>query len=212
MSRLPTIVFDYGGVLSGPPFEVLNEYGDSLGLPQGTLEGFFIDDPVFSAVERGEKTTAEFFVSIGERCQDDHGVRVDIRRAAEILQDARALRPEMVRMVGDLAEHHRLAMLTNNVKENDDWLLSMFPAGTFAHIINSAAVGLRKPDPAIYEHLLEVLGTEGSDVVYVDDFAVNLPPAEALGIRTILFRSPEQVRAELIGFGAQLDAAAPLVS
>lgn len=210
MSELPTIVFDFGGVISGPPFEILNQYGDSLGLPAGTLESFFIDDPVFSAVERGEATTAEFFLSMGQRCQAAHGIRIDIRRASEILQNARTLRPEMVQLIEELRQSHTLAMLTNNVKENEDWLPNAFPPGTFTHIINSATVGLRKPDPAIYAYLLDLLGVTGPEVVYIDDFEVNLPPAAALGIRTVLFESPTQVRSELIRHGALLASETPV--
>jgi putative hydrolase of the HAD superfamily len=49
----------------------------------------------------------------------------------------------------------------------------------------SEQLGVRKPDPAIYAHRLEQLDLPGEERVFLDDRAANLPPAEALGIRTI---------------------------
>jgi FMN phosphatase YigB (HAD superfamily) len=67
-------------------------------------------------------------------------------------------------------------------------------------VIDSSEVGLRKPDPAIYELLLERLGLPGHEVAYVDDWEDNLAPAAALGMRTVLFTTApdcEKVLAEL---------------
>ena len=55
----------------------------------------------------------------------------------------------------------------------------------FDAMILSEAVGVRKPSPEIYQHTLDALGLAGHECVFVDDHAENLPPAEALGIRTI---------------------------
>ncbi|WP_327660893.1 MULTISPECIES: HAD-IA family hydrolase [unclassified Streptomyces] len=64
------------------------------------------------------------------------------------------------------------------------------------HVI-SEAVGIAKPDPAIYQLTLERLGLPGSACVFVDDHPVNLPPAEALGITTVLARHEADTVAEL---------------
>lgn len=51
----------------------------------------------------------------------------------------------------------------------------------------SADVGARKPSPRIYEALIESLGVEPRQIVFVDDRAGNLNAAAAVGIRTVLF-------------------------
>ena len=53
------------------------------------------------------------------------------------------------------------------------------------HVV-SETVGMAKPDPAIYQLVLDRLGLLGQECVFVDDHPVNLPPAEDLGITTVL--------------------------
>ena len=52
----------------------------------------------------------------------------------------------------------------------------------------SSEVGLRKPDPAIYELAAERLGLPPAACVFVDDLPGNLKPARALGMATVLHR------------------------
>ncbi|WP_260476359.1 HAD family phosphatase [Streptomyces sp. WAC 06783] len=55
----------------------------------------------------------------------------------------------------------------------------------FDAVILSEVERVRKPSPVIYQRTLDALGLSGSECIFVDDHAQNLPPAEALGIRTI---------------------------
>ncbi|MGW7696804.1 HAD-IA family hydrolase [Streptomyces asiaticus] len=76
------------------------------------------------------------------------------------------------------------------------------------HVL-SEVVGMAKPNPAIYRLALERLGLPGSAWVFVDDHPVNLPPAEALGITTVLARREEDTVAELQAIlGVRADLAA----
>jgi putative hydrolase of the HAD superfamily len=69
--------------------------------------------------------------------------------------------------------------------------------GEWDAIVLSEQVGVRKPDPAIYLHTLDSLQLPAEDCVFVDDHAVNLPPAEALGIRTIHHTDAAETVAQL---------------
>ncbi|MER5215803.1 HAD-IA family hydrolase [Streptomyces sp. NPDC002838] len=55
----------------------------------------------------------------------------------------------------------------------------------FDAVVLSELEGVRKPSPLIYRRALEALDLSGPECVFVDDHARNLPPAEALGIRTV---------------------------
>ncbi len=57
--------------------------------------------------------------------------------------------------------------------------------------------GLRKPEPAVYELILKMLEVSGEECVFVDDNAENLPPAEALGMATVLHRGVEHTTTRL---------------
>ena len=67
----------------------------------------------------------------------------------------------------------------------------------FDHIIESSKVGIRKPDPRIYEMMCEALSVRPSSCIYLDDLGVNLKPARAMGMHTIKVESDAQAIAEL---------------
>lgn len=71
----------------------------------------------------------------------------------------------------------------------------------FEDVILSGAVKAAKPDPEIYHATLERVQREAGDCLFIDDSEGNIRAARELGFQTILFTSPEQLRAELSGRG-----------
>jgi epoxide hydrolase-like predicted phosphatase len=194
---LRAVAFDLGGVLTPPVFGPLDELSDSLGLPEGTLRAFFRGDEVFAGVERGEVSFRDFLKSVGTRVQDRHGLRVDLRAVAAAVEAPGRLDPAMVAFVRHLhGEGLRLGLLTNNTKEAVFWREEL-PRECFDVVVDSSEVGLRKPDPRIYELLLERLGLPAGQLLYVDDFEENLPPAADLGMQTWHFDGLEKLREHL---------------
>ena len=68
----------------------------------------------------------------------------------------------------------------------------------------SAQEGVIKPDPEIFRRLFERFGLVPDETVFVDDAAANISAARALGMATVQFSSPEQLRAELVALGLPL--------
>jgi putative hydrolase of the HAD superfamily len=92
----------------------------------------------------------------------------------------------------------RFAMLTNNVREWEPLWRTKLPVDEiFETVVDSGFVGLRKPDRAIYELVLERLDLPAEACVFVDDLAVNVEAARALGFPVVHFRDTEQAIAEL---------------
>jgi putative hydrolase of the HAD superfamily len=93
-----------------------------------------------------------------------------------------------------------MALLTNNVREWEPLWRSMLPVDEiFEVVVDSGFVGIRKPDPPIYELTIERLG-DGigpADCLFVDDVEVNIEAARALGMTAVHFRSSEQAIAEI---------------
>lgn len=73
--------------------------------------------------------------------------------------------------------------------------------GWFEHIVVSGEERLKKPDPLIYRVLLDRIGREAHECVFIDDSAANVATAADLGFDVIHFTSPEQLRRELAAFG-----------
>ena len=83
----------------------------------------------------------------------------------------------------------RTALLTNNVREWEPLWRAKLPEidEIFEVVVDSAFVGMRKPDPRIYELTLERLGCAAADCVFVDDLEVNCEAARELGMAAVRF-------------------------
>jgi putative hydrolase of the HAD superfamily len=66
----------------------------------------------------------------------------------------------------------------------------------------SCRIGMIKPEPGIYAHLLEAFALDPGETVFIDDMEANLGPAAEMGMRTILFRDPGQCERDLRAAGA----------
>jgi epoxide hydrolase-like predicted phosphatase len=110
----------------------------------------------------------------------------------------------MLRAVRRLREGGlRVGALTNN------WATAAAPAGPhpiarhFDVLVESRAVGMRKPDPRIYELTCRRLDVAPAETAFLDDIGANLKSARALGMRTIKVDDPEQALRDLgalVGF------------
>lgn len=113
------------------------------------------------------------------------------------------LRPEMVEALRRIKSTFKTGCITNNLPAN-----AIGSAGgrtlyiaevmvLFDHVIESAKIGLRKPDPKIYHMMVEALAVDPKRCVYLDDLGVNLKPARDMGMTTIKVRDAKQALAEL---------------
>jgi 2-haloacid dehalogenase len=71
----------------------------------------------------------------------------------------------------------------------------------FNGIVISGEEGIIKPDPRLYEVLLQRFSIDPPSAVYVDDVRVNAAAATALGMHGIHFTTPEALRSELVELG-----------
>ena len=73
--------------------------------------------------------------------------------------------------------------------------------GHFREIFLSSSIGLRKPDAAAYDHVVNAIGVPASRIVFFDDLAENIEGAKARGLTTVHVRSPEDVADALAALG-----------
>jgi 2-haloacid dehalogenase len=90
-----------------------------------------------------------------------------------------------------------------------NWSAETFPRarelyeflGWFDGYVISGELGITKPDPRIYEHLLETFDLEPGQVFFTDDLEANVEAARALGIDAVVFRGAEPLRRDLVAAG-----------
>jgi epoxide hydrolase-like predicted phosphatase len=152
-------------------------------------------------LEKGRISEAEFLDGLAGRLEAELGHRPQLHRFSEIYFDALHPNPPMIELMRELRDRGlRMALLTNNVKEWEPLWRPMLPVDEiFEVVVDSAFVGIRKPEPAIYELTLDRLGNgiEPADCLFVDDVEVNCDAARGLGMKAIHYRDADQAIAEI---------------
>ena len=191
---IEAVIFDFGGVILALPDKAhLEAWARRLGLSQGALTDALWGEN-WRAFERGQIDDEVYHRRMGRALgfPDLEAVNVFL---AEFYADERPF-PRMLDLIERLCESGRvkLALLTNAFVGQDQvarrkWGLDL--RAIFDVYVNSAEVGLAKPDPAIYELTLARLGVSPDEAIFIDDGLVNVQAAARLGIQIIHMDSPE---------------------
>ena len=205
MSAIEAVVSDFGGVLTTPlmlAFAALQEEDDldagALGAALRRIAERDGRHPLYE-LECGRMTEHDFLSELAAQLRVDLGRDVEMHSFAERYFGHLEPNDAMIGFLRELrGRGYRLAMLTNNVREWEPLWRAMVPVDDlFEVVVDSAFVGLRKPDPAIYRLTCERLGVVPEACLFVDDVEPNVAAAAALGMAAVLFRSSEQAIAEM---------------
>jgi putative hydrolase of the HAD superfamily len=199
---LRAVVFDFGMVLTGPPDGAARaELVRLTGLSEEAFERSYWADR--HAYDEGKLTGIEFWKKL---CAD-----AGLMRSAEQIEelnrwDARMWTtqdPAVVRWHAQVrARGLKTAVLSNM---GDSVLVSILAAFAwlkdFDALVWSFQLRMAKPDPRIYKHVLERLGTRAQETLFLDDKPANVEAARALGMEGLVFSDLQHLRADLLARG-----------
>jgi putative hydrolase of the HAD superfamily len=205
MAEVEAIVSDFGGVLTTPLLGSFMAFQDTTGISTEDLGKAMAavaakdgENPLYR-LERGDITELAFLERLGEGLEPLLGHRPALHRFKEIYFEALDPNEPMIELMRELkAEGYRMAMLTNNVREWEPLWRPMLPVDEiFEAVVDSGFVGVRKPEPRIYELTLERIGLPAEACLFVDDLAHNCDGARTAGMSAVHFRDNEQAIAEI---------------
>lgn len=197
MSRRPGLILDFGGVLTTSVAACAAAFDRRAGLPEGTFLSVIAKDPrgaaLYADLERGAITQVRWnegtAALLGIDGTDLLGrVLEDLHPEPSVIAAARAARAAGV----------RVGIFSNSLGSGPYDIYEGYDLATnYDVVLLSEDYGLRKPDPQLYTVMLDLMKLPGEACVFVDDTARNLPPADDLGITTILARDPADTIAQL---------------
>lgn len=200
------VLWDFGGVILSSPFEAFNRYEREIGLPPDFIRQLNARNPDSNAWARMERSEVDLdgFARLFEAEAREMGQKLSGHHVLKIISGE--VRPQMVEALRRVRTRYRIACITNNMPTGEGPGMAREPErvkqieaimSLFEHVVESSKIGMRKPDPRIYQHACSLLGVEPADCVYLDDLGINLKPAKALGMRTIKVDDPDKALAEL---------------
>ncbi|MGH2919469.1 MAG: HAD family hydrolase [Solirubrobacteraceae bacterium] len=199
------VISDFGGVLTTPLHGSFQAFSDRTGIPLeslgqalGTLAARDGVHPLHE-LECGRVTEASFLEAMTATLSEQLGRAIAMESFAEHYFAGLEPNAPMIELMAALrGEGYRMALLTNNVREWEARWRAMAPVEEiFELVIDSAFVGMRKPEPEIYELTLERLGVPASACLFVDDFEHNCEAAREAGMAAVVYRDPNQAIAEI---------------
>ena len=205
MTRAPislpgrTIIVDYGEVISLAPSAADREVITGLAGVSGDSGPFW---RAYFAHRDGLDQGSGGVVAYWRAIADDLGVSWDDARVHELwAADFRSwlsINPGTIEVLADLkAGGTRLALLSNAGADFGSYLRHGPLGGFFAAFYVSGELGLLKPHPEIYRHVLDDLGISAAQAVFIDNREANVRGAEAVGITGHLFTDETALRAFL---------------
>jgi putative hydrolase of the HAD superfamily len=205
MTRIEAVVSDFGGVLTSPllnSFAALQDSSgislESLGHAMGAIWERDGAHPLFE-LETGRMSEAAFLESLGEELSRQLGRDVEMHGFGERYFAHLHPNQQLIDYMSTLRDRgYKLAICTNNVREWADRWRAMLPVDEiFSVVVDSAFVGVRKPERRIYEITLERLGVSADVALMIDDVELNCDGARDVGMSAVWFQSTEQAIDEI---------------
>jgi putative hydrolase of the HAD superfamily len=198
--EIRAVMFDFGGVISSSPFEAFARFEAERNLPDAfirTVNATNPDTNAWAQLERNE-IGIDAFGALWSAEALKLGHEVDAREV--LVRLAGQIRPRMVMAIRTCREAGlKTACLTNNFGAVDAVHSPEVRAvyELFDAILESRALGVRKPDPRFYEMACDAVGVAPPQAVFLDDLGINLKPARAMGMRTIKVTDPDHALEQL---------------
>ena len=194
-----TVIFDLGGVyFTDGSARAIEQISATYRIQEEKVRDVVMGD-LGSRYRHGDITSDQFW----DGAVESWDLQVSTEQLASVWLQAYEPIPGTVSLIDRLgAAGYELLYLSDNVEDRVEYLeetygfLHRFKAGVF-----SQRVGIRKPDPRIYELALEKATHPPSRCAYVDDKPAMLEPAEQMGMTVIAFETPDQVETDLLSHG-----------
>lgn len=184
------IIFDFFDVIHNDPFQ---RWLKSRGLKrEGDLHQVSVE------MDKGIITPKEFLKRLGTLTNTDPAT------LEQEMASFHGFNAEMIALVNELAIHYQVGLLSNGPSAFvRDLLRKGDIEDTFHHIVISSEVGMVKPEPEMFRHILKKMSVEPNQAVFIDDNPKNVAGAEALGIGGILFTDLPQLKMALKALGVK---------
>ena len=197
------IIFDIGGVLVEVKIKsFLEHFVRVTGFTKEQLYAMIMLGGEWDLFEKGMMTEKE----LKEKIERDHGIKPALmEKMADDWRSTLKPIPETIDMVKKLKGRYKMFALSNVDRITTEQCFDRFDFYKhFNGVVFSWKVHMRKPEPAIYKYVLKQMKLKPEEVVFIDNYQPNLPEASKIGIHTILYRNPGQLKTELKKLGVDV--------
>jgi len=196
MAKIRAVIFDFGGVLvrmvdDRPRLKLAQQ----LGVPLSRLDDLVFFSPSAQKASFGTITVDMHW----EAVRDALGIKPqELQSFLDQYWSADDVNWELLEIIKSLHPRYKVGLLSNawdNLRQtmHTRWNID----GLFDELVISAEVGMVKPNPRIFQLVLEKLGVQPAEAIFIDDMLVNVDAARQQGLAAIQFLNTQQTLASL---------------
>ncbi len=202
---IKVIIFDVGGVcLEDNPMIFLGKLEEKAGMSKEKLYSLTWDTNEWRLLyQKGLLTEKELLEVLKKKGMVREDVLVYIMKNGrkEILKPI----PETIEIVKKLKKSYKVYALSNVDRESINYVKKKFSIyDIFDDAVLSCEIGMAKPEQEIYKYILKRFGLKPEDCIFIDNRPKNVEGARKVGIKSILFESPEQLKRDLAKMGVKI--------
>lgn len=189
---IKAVFFDLGGVILRTEYQAPRQHlAESFGMDYDD-----IDKVVFGGGPNGSAARA----SVGEITEEEHWLNVmkilklpasEYERVRDEFFAGDVIDHEILNFLRSIKPKYKTGLISNAWSGLRDYIVREKFDDAFHHMIISAEVGVVKPSAKIYHIALEQLRVSPNEAVFVDDVLENIEACEKIGMKGILFTSPD---------------------
>jgi epoxide hydrolase-like predicted phosphatase len=193
---IKAIIFDFGRVISAQkPLSLFRRYERALGLKPGTINPIMFGSEAWQEVLVGRITLDEYWRRIGPLLNLHTPQAIDAFR--QRYHKDEAINEDVLELIRRLHGRYKLAVLSNCPPGLADWLADWSMLRFFDVVVCSGDAGVVKPEPAAFGLVLERLGIEPDEAIFIDDTLGHVRAARELGLHGIHFRTAQALASDL---------------
>jgi putative hydrolase of the HAD superfamily len=184
MGMIKAIIFDFFDVIHDDPFKYWLRKNK---LPRGNYQQYS------DLVDVGEITESEYYQKLSTASGQS------LESVEAIFHNTDLIDDPVIGLIKELQRlGYKLGLLSNSTGEYLRPILQKHQLEKlFDAVAISAEIGHRKPSPEIFAHILERLGAQASEALFIDDAEPNIDAASSLGIQALLFTDEGSLRTAL---------------
>jgi glucose-1-phosphatase len=188
------LVWDMGGVLvRNMDPSIRGRLAEPYGMTYMDLENLFFGNEVAAKASIGQAHEEDIWEFVRQKLKIQ---AADLDEFIRVYWSCDRFDEDLYAYSMALRSRCQVALLSNAFFETRASLSRRFPHffDMFDVTVFSAEVGMVKPDARIYRLTLEKLGVQADEAVFVDDFIENIRGAQAVGMKAVHFKNPQQVQ------------------
>ena len=193
--KIQAVFFDFGGVIQRTEYQAPRQYlAQRFGMEYDDIDNIVFNSPTAKQATVGEIPVQKHWEAVAKR------LKVSKEQIAGVENEFFAgdvIDHSIVEYLYSLRPRFKTGLISNAWSDMRDYLVRKKLDEVFDTLTISAEVGVAKPEAKIYHLALEQAQVQPEAAVFVDDVLANIEACEALGMKGILFKDPQEAMEQL---------------